>query len=121
MKASLVVTGGFTGIPGKWEVDATTDEKKTALASDDLQEFEKLVAQAEAEKVFGEDYAAKSSGAIGPMAATADGQTYELTVNGKTVKWAEPSPSGAGVAPNVVKELKRWITRNCKRAPFRPK
>src|SRR5437762_3102336 len=90
MKASLVVTGGFTGIPGKWEVDATSTEKKSVVAPGDWQEFEKLVAQAQVERVFGEDYTTKSNAASGPLSVPADMQSYELIVDGKSVKWTEP-------------------------------
>lgn len=121
MKATLVVTGGFTGIPGKWEVDPTSAEMKSMVTPGEWQVFENLVAQAQAERVFDEDYATKATTTVGPSTVSADMQYYELFIDGKSVKWSEPSTSDPGAVPDVVKALKRWITRNAKRNPFRPK
>lgn len=119
MKASLVVTGGFTGIGGRWDVDPTSAGMKSPLAAGGWHEFEKLVTQARSEGIFGEDYTAKN--AIERSGMVADGQTYELVVDGKSVKWTEPAPAGSAAAPESIRALKRWITSNAKRMPFRPR
>lgn len=120
MRATLTVTGGFTGAAGKWEVDAASADQKMAVAPDKWQEFERLVNQAQAEHVFGQDYT-KTASVVSPTSVPADMQTYELLIDGRSVRWTEPIGTGSAAAPDVVKALKSWITRNTKREPFRPK
>jgi hypothetical protein len=124
MKAVLTVSGGFTGIGGKWEVNLASDETRRSLAPDQLGTLQRLVAEARKAGVFGQDFsAAPSQGASGsPLASAAPGradlQTYELSVDGEKVKWSEPAPAGASAAPPVLKELKQWMMRNAKRQPY---
>jgi len=126
MKAVLTVTGGFTGIGGKWEVNLSSDETKRSVVPEQLGALQQLVAEARKAGVFGQDFTVASSmGATGspaPSAAPgrADFQTYELTVDGENVRWSEPAVAGATAAPPVLKELKQWMMRNTKRQPYQP-
>ena len=126
MKAVLTVSGGVTGIGGKWEVDLASDETKRGIASDQLGLLKQLVAEARKADVFGRDFSAapstSASDSPAPSAAPglADLQTYELTVDGDQVKWSEPAVAGARAVPAVLKELKQWMMRNAKRQPYQP-
>ena len=61
MKAVLTVSGGVTGIGGKWEVDLASDETKRGIASDQLGLLKQLVAEAHKADVFGQDFSAAPS------------------------------------------------------------
>lgn len=117
MKVVLTVTGGFTGVGGKWETEIPVGGDAPAA----LNALQKLLETARAEGVLGRDFIAEpgSSSSTASQGVSADLQTYELQVEGGHTKWTEPSPTGTKAAPPVLKNLKSWMMQNTKRGPFR--
>ena len=122
MKVVMTLTGGFTGVGGRWELESDTDKK--GLKADRLDELNRLVSQARAEGFLGKDFTTtasdnkKVSGSM-PGPVPADMQTYELAIDGQRTKWTEPSPAGAAAAPAIVESLKDWMLENAERQPYR--
>src|SRR5438128_8142071 len=56
LKITLTVTGGFTGIGGKWEIDAASGEAQSGIDAVEMQSLTQLVAAARSAGVFGNDY-----------------------------------------------------------------
>ncbi len=125
MKATLIRTGGFAGVAAKWEFDGTSHGSTPEPAGPDIKEFERLISLVRAKGALGRDYTAPSSrgpsaGKPNPAEIPADLQSYELVIDGQSVKWTEPGPTGSGGAPGIVSELASWIMENAKRGPVRP-
>ena len=124
MKVVMTMTGGFTGIGGKWEIEA--EKAKQRVQPERVNELNRLVEQALSEGVFGKDFSKpspvteKTSGSA-PNSVAADMQTYELSVDGQRIKWSDPSPAGAAAAPPIVESLKDWMLENAERQPYRPR
>ena len=126
MKITLTVTGGFTGIGGKWEIDAASGEAQSGIDAVEMQSLTQLVAAARSAGVFGNDYSemprrgAARAPVERPDTIPADFQTYELKVNGELVRWREPAASNRAAAPPIVRQLKQRIMRNTPRQPYQP-
>ena len=126
MKITLTVSGGFTGVGGKWEIDAASDAAQRRIGAGDLESLAQLVAEARAAGVFGNHYSAAPTPAVAPASAgpagpiPADFQTYELEVNGERVRWREPAAASTAAAPPIVRQLKQRIMRNTPRQPYQP-
>ncbi len=126
MKMTLTVSGGFTGVGGKWEIDAGSDAAQRRMGAGDLESLTQLIAQARAAEVFGKDYSAAPTAAGAPASAgpagpiPADFQTYELEVNGERVRWREPAGASTAAAPPIVGQLKQRIMRNTPRQSYQP-
>ena len=112
MKVVLTVTGGFTGVGGKWETEIPVGGDAPAA-------LQKLLETARAEGVLGRDFSAEPGSSTASPGVATDLQTYELQMDGGNTKWSEPSPTGAEAAPPVLKNLKSWMMQNTKRGPFR--
>lgn len=111
MKITLTVSGGFTGVGGKWEIDSASDWARQKIGASELESLGQLVAEARAAGTFGKDYSAAS-----PL-PPADSQTYELQVDGEGVRWSEPAPASAAGALPLVRRLKQCIMLHAPRQP----
>ncbi|MFD3354564.1 protealysin inhibitor emfourin [Streptomyces fradiae] len=100
MRIEVRRTGGFAGIERRAEVDTA------ALA--DASAWQALVEAvfAEAAPVGGRGTEAGGSGPGGGPSRMPDGFSYEITVNGRTVRCAEPHLTGAQreLASRVLRE-----------------
>jgi hypothetical protein len=117
MKITLTVTGGFTGMGGKWEIEAGSE---AAQRTAELQSLAQLIDQARAAGIFGKDYSVTEPQQTRADEIVRDHQMYELTVNGERMRWSEPAPAGATAIPSFVRELKQRIMRNAPRRPYQP-
>ncbi len=126
MKITLTVTGGFTGIGGKWEIDAASGGAQSGIDAVKMQSLTQLITAARSAGVFGNDYSEPPAHGAAPApieradAIPADFQTYELEVNGERVRWREPAAAGTAAAPPIVRQLKRRIMQNTPRQPYQP-
>jgi hypothetical protein len=121
MKITLTVTGGFTGVGGKWEIEAGSDATQRPA---ELQHLVQLIDEARSAGVFENDYSIAPPHQ-GPTTAgrpadeiIRDQQTYELTVNGERVRWCEPALASATAVPSFLRELKQRIMRSAPRQPY---
>jgi hypothetical protein len=128
MKAVMTVSGGFTGVGGKWELDTSSDESRQNLKAAQIEEMAQLVSEARTEGVFGKDFSKAAQGSEtsapsstgSPAQVPADIQTYELIINGERVRWNEPALAPASATPPVIEKLKNWMLQNTQRQPYRP-
>jgi len=124
MKITLTVTGGFTGVGGKWEIDIPAAQAQRGTNPGDLESFAQLVGDARAAGVFGHDYSAAaqpgdaSVPARLPARIPADLQTYQLQVDGESVRWSEPAAENPAGVPQLVRQLKQRIQRYAPRQPY---
>jgi len=123
MKITLTVSGGFTGVGGKWQIDTASGAARQRIGSDELESLGQLVAEARSAGVFGNDYSAAAqpgaarTSVAPPDAIPADFQTYELQIGGERVRWSEPAPASGAAAPSLVKQLKQRIMLHAPRQP----
>jgi hypothetical protein len=126
MKITLTVTGGFTGIGGKWEIDAASGGAQSGNDAVKMRSLTQLIAAARSAGVFGNDYSEvpRRGAARDPVERAdtipADFQTYELEVNGERVRWREPAAASTATAPPIVRQLKQRIMQNTPRQPYQP-
>jgi hypothetical protein len=119
MKITLTVTGGFTGVGGKWEIEAGSDATQRPA---ELQHLVQLIDEARSAGVFENDYSIapphQGPTTAGRPADIRDQQTYELTVNGERVRWCEPALASATAVPSFLRQLKQRIMRSAPRQPY---
>jgi hypothetical protein len=127
MNVVLTVSGGFTGIGGKWEIDTSSETLAAGVDPRQAKKLQDLVDQARTDGVLNKDFSkvaengkTSSGAATSTTQVPADMQTYELTINGERATWSEPAPAGAAAAPPVLENLKQWMFQNTKRQPYRP-
>jgi hypothetical protein len=113
----MTVTGGFTGVGGRWEADAKSFQSATGAGPGKFDELAQLVKQARSEGVFGKDLSSAASG--GTPQAMPDAQRYDVEIDGEHIRWNEPPPGGAAAAPPVVQSIKNWVIDNTERQPYR--
>jgi hypothetical protein len=119
-KVELRMTGGFTGIGGRWAIDLRSGRAEGVLTEDKIKALTDIIEKCRSEGSLSKDFSQpleknKSS----PLAAMPDSQTFELDVDGQEVKWNDPAPSGLTAPPNL-NQLKDWIRENVPRQPYMP-
>jgi hypothetical protein len=114
MHVVMTLTGGFTGVGGRWEANANSFNS-AAGGNSKFDELARLVQQARAQGALGRDFS-ESKGAM-PQPFP-DAQTYDIEVDGEHVRWTEPPPNDAAAAPPVLQSLKAWLIDNVERQPY---